>query len=91
MTDNINHPKHYTWLPNGLEVIDITENLNFCLGNAVKYILRADHKGSPIEDLQKAIWYLNREISRRAKFEEDEETYDCPIHGSGKGRDCPTC
>jgi hypothetical protein len=67
MEDKINHPKHYTWLPNGLEVIDITENLNFCLGNAVKYILRADHKGNPIEDLQKAIWYLNREISRRSK------------------------
>jgi len=65
MGDSVNHPDHYNWLPNGLEVIDVTENLNFCMGNAVKYILRADHKGKPIEDLDKAIWYLNREIERR--------------------------
>ena len=51
MDDNVNHPKHYTWLPNGIEVIDITENFNFCMGNALKYIMRADHKGNPIQDL----------------------------------------
>jgi hypothetical protein len=64
MSDTVNHPPHYKWLP-GIEVIYITENLNFCMGNAVKYILRADHKGNPIEDMQKAVWYLNREIKRR--------------------------
>jgi len=67
VSDPVNHPDHYNWLPNGLEVIDITENLNFCMGNAVKYILRADHKGKPIEDLQKAVWYLNRELDKRTK------------------------
>lgn len=64
VADEVNSPKHYTWL-NGIEVIDITEALNFCMGNAVKYIMRADHKGKPIEDLKKAAWYLEREIQRR--------------------------
>jgi hypothetical protein len=50
-----------------VEVIAITEHMNFCLGNAIKYILRADLKGNPIEDLQKAQWYLDREIARRLK------------------------
>jgi Protein of unknwon function (DUF3310) len=63
--DPVNHPKHYTSHPSGVEVIQITEYLNFCLGNAVKYILRCDEKGKPIEDLKKAIWYLQREIARR--------------------------
>jgi hypothetical protein len=65
-TDPVNHPPHYTWLPGGVEVIDITQHLNFCLGNAVKYILRCDQKGSPEQDLRKAIWYLERELKRRA-------------------------
>lgn len=44
--DNVNHPLHYTWLKNkcGIEVIDITRHMDFCLGNAIKYILRAGHK-----------------------------------------------
>jgi len=42
--DNINHPKHYTNTPFGLEVIDITEHYNFCIGNALKYIMRAGLK-----------------------------------------------
>jgi hypothetical protein len=41
--------------------------MNFCLGNALKYIWRADLKGDAIEDLQKAAWYINREIERRSK------------------------
>ena len=65
MSDNVNHPAHYLAHPSGIEVIQITEHLNFCLGNAVKYILRADHKGKPIEDLNKARWYIEREITRR--------------------------
>ena len=64
-SDNVNHPKHYTSHPSGVEVIEITEHMNFCLGNAVKYILRCDLKGKPIEDLRKARWYIDREISRR--------------------------
>lgn len=65
--DAVNHPDHYTWLSNGVEVIDITESLNFCLGNAVKYILRADHKGNPIQDLKKSVWYITRELERRQR------------------------
>lgn len=63
--DPVNSPAHYRWLPNGVEVIDITETLGFCLGNVVKYTLRADHKGKPLEDLRKARWYLDREIANR--------------------------
>ena len=64
MTDAVNSPQHYQHLP-GIEVIDITEHLGFCMGNVVKYVLRADHKGKPLEDLRKAAWYLDREIARR--------------------------
>lgn len=63
--DNVNSPKHYTNHPSGIECIQITEHMNFCLGNAVKYIWRADLKHDAIEDLHKAIWYLQRELERR--------------------------
>lgn len=63
-TDMVNHPSHYTSHPSGVEVIQITEHMNFCLGNAIKYIMRAEHKGKQIEDLKKAVWYINREIER---------------------------
>jgi hypothetical protein len=63
--DEVNHPSHYKWLPNGLEVIDITENLMNNLGNVVKYVLRAGHKTEdPLTDLRKAAWYIEREIKR---------------------------
>ena len=64
-SDPVNHPSHYRWLPGDIEVIDITEHMSFPLGNVVKYVLRADHKGKPLEDLRKAAWYLQREIARR--------------------------
>jgi hypothetical protein len=64
MSDNVNHPKHYTKHPSGVECIQITEHMGFNLGNAVKYIWRADLKGKQVEDLKKAIWYINREIQR---------------------------
>ena len=64
MTDNVNHPKHYTSHPSGIECIQVAEHMSFNLGNAVKYIWRADLKGKQIEDLKKAIWYVNREIER---------------------------
>jgi hypothetical protein len=65
MTDNINHPPHYTSHPSGVECIQITEYMNFCLGNAIKYIWRAGLKDTDsITDLKKAVFYLNREISR---------------------------
>ena len=63
--DPVNHPPHYNAHPSGIECIQITEHMNFCLGNAVKYIWRADMKNG-IEDLQKAVWYLQREIERRS-------------------------
>ena len=64
MNDNVNHPKHYNSHPSGVECIEITEHMNFCLGNAVKYIWRASLKGKEVEDLRKARWYIDREISR---------------------------
>lgn len=71
MNDPVNHPKHYTSSPascecgRGVECITITEHMNFCLGNALKYLWRADLKGNATEDLKKAAWYINREIKRR--------------------------
>lgn len=83
--DNINHPPHYTSHPSGLECIDFTERMNFCLGNAWKYLWRAGKKSGVIigikdhpapgdeiatdkkalEDIEKAVWYINREIADR--------------------------
>ena len=63
--DPVNHPAHYTGHPSGIECIEITRHMNFCLGNVIKYVLRADHKGNAIEDLKKARWYLDDEIKRR--------------------------
>jgi len=62
--DNVNHPAHYR--AGGIETIDFIEakDLNYRLGNAVKYITRAKHKGNELEDLKKAQWYLNREIDK---------------------------
>ena len=65
--DKVNHPKHYTSHPSGVECIHITEHMGFNLGNAIKYIWRADLKIEAIEDLRKARWYLEREIQRRTK------------------------
>ena len=67
MNDPVNHPKHYCSHPSGVECIQITEHMSFCLGNAVKYIWRADEKNDAVEDLRKAKWYIEREIIRRTK------------------------
>ena len=64
MNDPVNHPKHYTEHPSGVECIEITEHLNFCVGNAIKYLWRAGLKGEQVEDLRKARWYIDREIAR---------------------------
>lgn len=69
MTDAIN-PEHYRKHPSGVEAIEITEHLNFCLGNAMKYLWRAGLKGDAIEDLRKASWYIEREIQRRQLIEQ---------------------
>lgn len=65
ITDHVNHPIHYN--KGNIEVIDYIEDkeLNFNLGNAVKYISRCNHKGRKKEDLEKAIWYLKREINTK--------------------------
>lgn len=65
MPDLINHPPHYTSHPSGVECITITEHMGFNLGNAIKYIWRADEKGNALDDLRKAEWYIQREILRR--------------------------
>lgn len=63
--EEVDHPNHYQ-LPGGIEVLDIVEDMSFNLGNAIKYVLRAGKKpGVPLEtDLQKAVFYLQREIER---------------------------
>lgn len=63
--DPVEHPAHYTRHPSGVECIQITRHMGFNLGNAMKYIWRADLKGNALEDLKKARWYLDDEINRR--------------------------
>ena len=64
--DVVNHPKHYTSDPSGIECIQITRWRNFNIGNAIKYLWRNGLKenNSNIQDLKKAIWYINDEIKR---------------------------
>lgn len=64
----VNHPKHYNEHPSGVECIDIVEGFNFNVGNAIKYLWRAGLKSNdPVEDLEKAAWYCQREIERIKK------------------------
>ena len=70
MVDNVNYPPHYRAHASGVECIEITEHMNFCLGNAIKYIWRAGLKKDAVEDLKKAVWYVNREIKRVEKIKE---------------------
>lgn len=63
--DMVNRPPHYTSHPSGVECIQVTEHYGFCIGSAIKYLWRAGLKGDAIEDLQKAVWYINREIAKR--------------------------
>ena len=67
--DPVNHPQHYTSHPSSVECIQITEHFNFCIGNAIKYLWRAGLKGKALEDLRKAVWYINREINRLERNE----------------------
>ena len=74
LIERVEHPRHYSYLKElcGIEVIDITRHMDFCLGNAIKYILRAGHKRDAsltdnqkeIEDLKKAIFYINDRIKQ---------------------------
>lgn len=65
-SDSVNHPAHYTAHPSGIECIQITEHMGFCVGNAIKYLWRAGKKGNAAEDLAKAKWYIEREMQRAA-------------------------
>jgi len=71
--DPVNHPEHYLTHRSGVECITITEHMSFCLGNAIKYIWRADAKGDAINDLAKAAWYIEREITRRKALADMEK------------------
>lgn len=65
MSHPVNHPAHYTGHPSGIECIEVVRHMGFNLGNAVKYIWRADLKHDAIQDLEKAVWYLQDEIATR--------------------------
>lgn len=69
MPDNVNNPEHYGGKDNPYEAIKVIEawNLNFDLGNTAKYISRAGKKDDIIQDLEKAKWYLEREINNLKK------------------------
>ena len=83
---NVSHPSHYN---QGIEAIDIIESwdLNFSLGNAIKYILRSPYKGKQIEDLEKARWYIDREINRLKNETAKINIEECPWKVSFKIKD----
>lgn len=92
MSERINHPPHYGGESNPYEAIKIIEalNLNFNLGNTVKYISRADKKGAPLDDLRKAQWYLQREITNRERLEKTSPGEGLSRTGGGSiSRDSP--
>ena len=70
--EQVDHPAHYGGADDPYETVKVIEawGLGFNLGNAVKYISRAERKGAPLQDLKKAAWYLNREIETRKKVSE---------------------
>lgn len=76
MSNNVKHPKHYNVHPSGVECIEITRHMNFNLGNAFKYIWRCEDKGKKIEDLEKAIFYIEEEIKlERMKMQQSNEEH----------------
>ena len=80
MNDPVHNPSHYK--SGGIEVIDVIEafNLNFRLANVIKYVLRAGRKGDALEDLEKAAWYLDREIDKLEEQAEKDEVADDAAH-----------
>jgi len=72
---HIHHPKHYNLHPTGIECIDIIEHFPFNVGNAIKYLWRADARDpeKAVEDLEKAAWYVLRELARR-RAKDDVQT-----------------
>jgi hypothetical protein len=87
MSDPVHNPPHYK--SGGIEVIDVIEafDLNFRLANVIKYVLRAGRKGDALEDLEKAAWYLDREIDKleeQAELEERELKQSAIDEGLGE-------
>jgi hypothetical protein len=79
MNDPVHNPSHYK--SGGIEVIDVIEafDLNFRLANVIKYVLRAGRKGDMLQDLEKAAWYLDREIDKlEDKAEADDKRRELP-------------
>lgn len=66
--EKVDHPPRYNTNPSGVECIDVVEHMTFNAGNAIKYIWRHGEKGDAVEDLRKAIWYIEREIARIERF-----------------------
>ena len=81
-TDNVNHPAHYNSHPSGIECIEIARHHNFNIGNTIKYLWRAGLKSEEgmedaykqVEDLNKAIWYIQDEIKRITEFDNSHKT-----------------
>jgi len=73
MSDAVNHPKHYNSHPAGIEAITVIEHMPFNVGTAMKYLWRAGLKDQnpTVQDLQKSVWYINREIERLEKGQAD--------------------
>ncbi len=82
MSDNVNQPAHYTQQP--VECIEFAQHMNFCMGNAFKYIWRYGHKNG-VEDLKKARWYLSRVIEQELPLELDDEIW---AEGNEKLAEC---
>lgn len=86
--DNINHPAHYTGNTKPCECIEVAQYHSFCVGNAIKYVWRHRLKGRPLEDLQKAEWYLQRAIDNgeKCRLQIDGEPLDA--HNLMQGGKC---
>ncbi len=84
--DQVKQPEHYTKHPSGIECIEVTKHMNFCRGNAVKYLWRAGDKdpSKEIEDLQKAMKYIEFEIERLSKSVTESVTYCIDDYLNGK-------
>jgi hypothetical protein len=80
----VEHPPHYNNHPANIECIDVVEHMTFNVGNAIKYLWRAGFKGAELEDLKKAVWYVQREIERLEKPQPANTTYITYQLGNGK-------
>ena len=86
--DMVNAPPHYTGHPSGIEQIEVSRFMGFCLGSAWKYLFRRDGKGAPMEDLQKAIWYLREWAKQRGLDAVDVTTQESPHADAFFWEDC---